>query len=203
VEVLAVNGCGARSTREVKVEVDATAPTVEITSPGTLQPVSIAIDVLGTATDSNLESYQLSIDGEALPPVVTVVENRPLGTLRIGELGAGIHTILLTAVDRAGNQISTSVEVDVVSPDIIASFGAEPSFVRDTAEISFRLKRDALVTLTIGPTVILQESRSAGDHTVVWEAAVADGEYVAHLLAEDVGQEEATSLVVDTTPLDQ
>lgn len=201
VEVVAVNGCGARSTREVKVEVDATAPTVEITSPGTLQPVSIAVDVLGTATDLNLESYRLSLDGDALPPVLTRVESARLGTVRIGELAPGIHTLRLVALDRARNESSTFVEVDVVSPDIIASFGAEPSFVRDTAKISFRLKRDALVTLTIGPTVILQETRSAGDHTIVWDAAVADGEYVAHLLAEDVGQEEASvSFVVDTTP---
>jgi subtilase family serine protease/flagellar hook assembly protein FlgD len=201
VEVVAVNGCGARSTREVKVEVDATAPTVEITSPGTLQPVSIAVDVLGTATDLNLESYRLSLDGDALPPVLTRVERARLGTVRIGELAPGIHTLRLVALDRAGNESSTFVEVDVVSPDIIASFGAEPSFVNDTSEISFRLKRDALVTLTIGPTVILQETRSAGDHTIVWDAAVADGEYVARLVAEDVGQEEATlSLVVDTAP---
>ncbi len=201
VEIVAVNGCGARSTREVEVEVDATRPEVAIESPTLLERVGIGVEVLGTATDSNLESYQLSIDGESLPPVRTRAENEPLGILRIGELSAGLHTILLTAVDRAGNESSTSVEVDVVSPDIIARFEAEPSFLRDGSELSFRLKRDAFVTLTLGPTVILQESRSAGDHSIVWDAAVADGEYLALLRAEDAGFEEARLiLVVDRTP---
>jgi hypothetical protein len=207
IEVRAVNGSGASSKREVEVEEDATAPPVAIESPSPLQPVSIAVEVLGTATDANLEFYRLEPPEGPLPEVATRVEHARLGTWRVGELTPGPQTLRLFAVDRAGNENSTSVVVDVVSPDLVARFGADPSVfspngdgVKDTTEISFRLKRESLVTLTIGSSVIFQETRAAGDHIYLWDGAVPDGDYIARLLAEDVVQEEAeVPLTVDRT----
>jgi subtilase family serine protease/flagellar hook assembly protein FlgD len=225
IEVVAVNGCGATSKAETRVEVDRTPPTVAIVEPGALAPVATAVEVRGTATDRNFDRYRLEF-GETEspsafepigPPVATPVPNGLLGVWKTGELREGIHTLRLAASDRAGNEDSVSVVVDVRAPDLIESVAAEPSVfspngdgVKDGVELRFRLKTDAVVTLRIlrpddteVAALLLGESRARGDHSVTWTGPAPDGMYRAHFSARDallpaVSEEASLALILDT-----
>ncbi|HLE70281.1 MAG TPA: Ig-like domain-containing protein, partial [Vicinamibacteria bacterium] len=227
VEVVAVSGCGASSRGEALVEVDTTPPEVAISSPTLLQPVSITVEVRGMAKDQKFLSYQLEFGEGASPPafnpigapVEHQVGKEKLGDWNVGELAEGLYTLRLTAEDRAGNERSTSVVVEVRSPDLVTRFTGEPltfspngDGVKDRTELSFLLKSDALVTLeirrpneTVVTTLLSGESLPSGTHSVSWDGSAPDGDYIAHLSAADpilpgVTEEARLALVVDTSP---
>ena len=209
VEVEAVNGCGGISTGSVIVEVDNTAPTVAITNLVDDQPISVAVEVIGTATDEHFDNYVLEFGEGAsplsftqvIPPgiVTRQVDNKLLGNWSVGDLEAGIYTLRLSAVDVVGSRATARVRLEVLTADFIERYVVDPALispngdtVKDQAEIELDLKAEARVTLTIlnsagAPVTTLIDGvvLPIGPHIATWDGLDAsDGDYVAFLRAE-------------------
>ena len=209
IEVEALNGCGGVSTDTIRVEVDNTPPTVAIDNLVDDQPVAIAVEIEGVATDEHFESYVLEHgEGaapltftEVMPPVTRRVRTSDtLGNWSLGGLTPGIHTLRLSAADVVGNRASTDVRVEVLVADFLDGYQAVPTIfspngddVQDESELSFGLEAEARVTLSIldgsdalVTTLIDGDVLPAGPHIAIWIGlGVADGDYVASLRAED------------------
>ena len=228
VEVEAVNGCGGMSTVSVVVEVDNTAPTVAITNLVDDQPISVAVEVIGTATDEHFDNYVLEFGEGAsplsftqlMPPVIVTrqVDNNLLGNWSVGDLDAGIYTLRLSAVDVVGNRALAPVRLEVLAAEFIERYVVDPALispngdsVKDQAEIELDLKAEARVTLTIlnsasTPVTTLIDGAvlPIGPHTAIWDGlGVADGDYVAVLRAEHptastLFEESEIAITVDT-----
>ncbi|MDE1868258.1 MAG: hypothetical protein KGI08_11200, partial [Thaumarchaeota archaeon] len=107
------------SSSSVNFTVDTTNPTASITSPADNSfSNSATVNLSGTASDTNLASVQISVDGGALQ----ATSGSPSSwTFSATGLGDGVHTFQVTATDSAGN-IGTSsvihVTVDTINPTI-------------------------------------------------------------------------------------
>ena len=226
VEVEAVNGCGGISTASVLVEIDNTAPTVAITNLIDDQPISVAVEVIGTATDEHFDNYVLEFGEGAsplsftsvMPPVMRKVIDRPLGNWSVGDLDAGVYTLRLSAVDVVGNRATAPVRLEVLAADFIERYVVDPALispnadtVKDQAEIELDLKAEARVTLTIlnsasAPMTTLIDGAvlPIGPHTAIWDGLdTPDGDYVAFLRAEHptastLFEESEIAITVDT-----
>jgi MYXO-CTERM domain-containing protein len=88
--------------------VDTTPPVAAIMSPANGQTVGTAFMVSVNATDVNLETVQLAIDGQA-------GESKAAGpyAFQVSGLAAGPHGITVTATDGAGYKVTSSVQVTV------------------------------------------------------------------------------------------
>ena len=228
VEVEAVNGCGALSTASVLVEIDNTVPTVEIANLVDDQPISVAVEVIGTATDEHFDNYVLEFGEGAsplsftqvMPPLIVTrqVDNRLLGNWSVGDLDAGIYTLRLSAVDVVGNRATAPVRLEVLAAEFIERYVVDPALispngdaVKDQVEIELDLKAEARVTLTIlssasAPVTTLIDGvvLPIGPHIATWDGlGVADGDYVAFLRAEHptastLFEEAEIAITVDT-----
>ena len=226
VEVEAVNGCGGISTASVLVEIDNTAPTVAITNLVDDQPISVAVEVIGTATDEHFDNYVLEFGegvsplsfAQVMPPVMRKVIDRPLGNWSVGDLDAGVYTLRLSAVDVVGNRATAPVRLEVLAADFIERYVVDPTLispnadtVKDQAEIELDLKVEARVTLTIfnsagAPVTTLIDGAvlPIGPHTAIWDGLdTPDGDYVAFLRAENptastLFEESEIAITVDT-----
>ena len=228
VEVEAVNGCGALSTASVLVEIDNTVPTVAIANLVDDQPISVAVEIIGTATDEHFDNYVLEFGEGASPLIFTPimppgivtrqVDNKLLGNWSVGDLAAGIYTLRLSAVDVVGNRATAPVRLQVLAAEFIERYAVDPALispngdaVKDQAEIELDLKAEARVTLTIlssasAPVTTLIDGvvLPIGPHTAIWDGlGVADGDYVAFLRAEHptastLFEEAEIAITVDT-----
>ncbi len=119
VQVVGLNG--AQGTASVSVTVDATAPTVAITSPTTnVWTTSSSVAVAFTASDatSGVRSVMLSVDGG------TAVNVTGMTSYTVTGLADGTHNITLTATDRAGNTAAATVVVKVDTTQAAVSITA-------------------------------------------------------------------------------
>lgn len=100
---------------------DRTAPQVGISAPTAGVTVSGKIDVIGSVSDQNLESYALAVRNDRAETVAasgTISQSAPLADDKLWSWDTtqatnGSYTIWLQARDAAGNERSTAVEVNV------------------------------------------------------------------------------------------
>ncbi len=102
--VTAVDKAGNAKSATVTFTVDNTAPTVSITSPAEGVTLSGMVTINFTATDANLDTAYLQIDGATYS-----VTGQTTYAWNSTSVGDGGHVIRITAVDKAGNIRSTSV----------------------------------------------------------------------------------------------
>lgn len=88
--------------------VDTTAPVATIMSPANGATVADSFMVAAEVSDANLEAVQLVIDGQA-------GETRAAApfAFQVSGLAVGPHTLVLTALDGAGQRTATSIQITV------------------------------------------------------------------------------------------
>lgn len=98
-----------------KFYVDRTVPTVEIDYPKEGDTVSGIVTVCGTVYDTNISKYSLHIEGHETPSVegTSNIEDGILGQIDTSAMECDSITIILEAVDKAGNTSSTHITVNV------------------------------------------------------------------------------------------
>jgi hypothetical protein len=97
---------GNQALNSVSVVVDNTAPQVSITAPAANANLRGTSTITWSASDANLLQVWLVIDGQARD--VTGTTSYAWNTDNAGD---GAHTIIVRALDRAGNQIEATVSV--------------------------------------------------------------------------------------------
>jgi len=103
---------GNAASSSVSVSIDNTAPAVTISAPASNANLRGTATISWTATDTNLETVSIAIDGEARDVSGTTSYSWDTHTV-----GDGTHTIQVKATDKAGNgrTVSVSVTTDNVS----------------------------------------------------------------------------------------
>ena len=103
---------GNAASSSVSVTIDNTAPAVTISAPASNANLRGTATISWTATDTNLDTVSIAIDGEARDLSGTTSYSWDTHTV-----GDGTHTIQVKATDKAGNArtVSVSVTTDNVS----------------------------------------------------------------------------------------
>src|SRR5207245_8334267 len=97
---------GNAASSSVSVTIDNTAPAVTISAPASNANLRGTTTISWTATDTNLDTVSVVIDGEARDASGTTSYSWDTHTV-----GDGTHTIQVRATDKAGNTRSVSVTV--------------------------------------------------------------------------------------------
>src|SRR5437899_1376158 len=95
---------GNSASSSLSVTVDNTAPAVTISAPSANANLRDTTTISWTATDANLDTVSIAIDGETR--VVTGTTSYTWNTHTVGD---GTHTIEVRATDKAGNERAVSV----------------------------------------------------------------------------------------------
>ncbi len=177
------------------VTVDSTLPTAQITSPTENAVLLNSVPVLGTATDTNLDSYRVEHGpaGGAGPWTLLVSSSYPVagGTLATWMTNDATNNILLqnggyvlrlTTTDRAGNISITAVPVsldNLILSNIGASSHTLNTLNSEISAVSFTTNMPGSVTLKIVPeiqgptgTPVYQASQNfatAGTYSFNWD----------------------------------
>lgn len=196
IQVTATDACGNRRQFTRFVEVDNTPPSAGIVFPEAGSPLSLIVEVQGTATDTHFSGYSLAYGAGAEPQTWSPVGggSNPVG--RPAVLAAwntfglqGEYTLRLLATDAAGNRSEQRLLLTLTGPpDLIASLEAvEPLFSpngdgrRDSTAVRFGLQQPAVASLRIVQDgEVLRELLAgapleAGPHTVTWDGRAAGG----------------------------
>jgi len=140
VKVVATDTAGNTGQNQVTVTTDNTKPRAEITAP---PPNTIVtggtLTVTGTATDANLDFWEVTVDGGTTgvsnPTGTGTVVNSIIDTTLYNE---GNHTIKLAVFDKAGNEGDATVTfiIDKTGPLIDITAPIEDAFVKAIVAIT-------------------------------------------------------------------
>jgi len=165
--------------------VDVTMPTAQITAPGPASEIFNDAAVTGTASDANLQSFQLAHGAGTSPSVWTTfvtsfvdVTGGPLGTWETRPLADGLYSLRLLVTDLGGN--ISSLVIPVTIDNMITAVSASPAAIDpllgQSSLIGYALSRPAEVTIRVydAPTKTLARmllsaaARSAGPQSEPW-----------------------------------
>ncbi len=130
---------------QAAITIDNTPPVVAIATPAAGAYVTGPMNVIGTAADANLVSYQLAVASSA-PGAAQLFSPVGSGTAPVtaGALASwtalppdGPATLQLTAVDKAGNQASTQVQVNVHTHPPAAPQGVAAQVSQQSVHLSW------------------------------------------------------------------
>lgn len=202
---------------------DDTVPEIELISPPSNAPLGGALDpheVTGRVVDENLASWRLEVGEGAAPeawlPLVNSTEpvDGLLLSWDVSAMPDGLHTLRLSAVDRAGNEtlLARPVAIDNTAPEVSISEPQEGAWVTAPSQI-LGTAVDAYLTayeLAVAPggggafSTLAEGSESVvGGVLGEWSALPSDGAYELRLTAADASGNEASTVVtlmVDTVP---
>jgi subtilase family serine protease/flagellar hook assembly protein FlgD len=225
-QVSAFDRCGNEATATIAARVDVTSPLARIDAPAGGTRVGGLALVTGEVSDEGgLERYELSIGAGAAPVSfrVAVSSYLPasgfLGAVPMDGLPDGIYTVRLWAVDLAGNEATTAVQIEVARKQLINTFAVSPALVSpngdgilDGATATFQLLGDAAVTLDVvdGAGQVVRTLLSSGPAlagetqlALAWQALGAiplDGDYRIRLRAispAGIDESELAPLAID------
>ena len=119
--LFAKDKAGLSGEAKVKVTVDNTAPETTITSPRDGDYVRAGVEIRGTASDQNLDQYNLEVsEGECVTASKWVALRTATASVRNGLISQwlalppdGNYCLRLTAVDKVGNRSEARVNVKV------------------------------------------------------------------------------------------
>ncbi len=108
---------GNAATTSVTFRVDTVDPTVSVTAPANgyySASTIVTVDWTGSDSGSGIAGYQYRIDGQGWTAIAGIT------TYSFSALSQGDHTVDVRSVDRAGNDLETSVtfNVDTVTPNV-------------------------------------------------------------------------------------
>ncbi|MBN2493512.1 MAG: PD40 domain-containing protein, partial [Deltaproteobacteria bacterium] len=224
VEIRAEDDCGNVASASIEVVVDDTPPAIAIAHPQPGEPLSVVVEVLGTAQDERFLRYSLSLEGAADPFQIGTqpVQDGPLGVWNTYGL-SGPQTLVLEAEDSVGNVSTEQVTVEVVPIEVmISSLEVQPATISpngdgeaDVAELAFTIAAACELALEIrdgaGQTVSAESlgATDPGEHSLTWSGLgqtglpYPDGPYRVVLRASlaslpDIVQEESLGVAIDT-----
>jgi RHS repeat-associated protein len=191
VSIVATDAVGNVSTQAINVNVDTTAPALNVTTP-TNDAVTnqTVVSVAGTLN----EAATLLLNGTP----VTVAGD--LGFNATASLIEGANILALTATDAAGNPtvVVRTVTLDTVTPAITVTAPAGGLLVNNPA-VTFAGSVSEPVTLTVNGQVITVDAQGAFDEAVT----LAEGATAVAIIATDAAGNAATQTVnitVDSLP---
>jgi hypothetical protein len=190
---------GNTRTVEIRVFVDNTAPIGEIRSPLNSTYVRGNVDITLYGYDANLTDISLRVDGgSALQTWNTSgTHDRLWDTTTATD---GLHTITLTIYDKAGNQLTTSVKVNVDNtPPTVSIVSPQPNATASgTVTISYTANDASTFSLVLfidnAQTIIYPQQ------TYQWDTTkVVDGNHIIRIVATDlVGNTKEQTITVNT-----
>jgi hypothetical protein len=160
-DVVSVDAAGNQSSNAVSgwLTVDNTDPDVSISSPlNNSYSSSSGVNLSGTASDTNLSTVQISVNGGAYVPVVGTTN----WTYSATGLSDGINTFAVRATDSAGNVATTSVlnvTVDTSGPTVALTYNKTSPFNAGVVRITATYT-DASASLVGTPTISINQPGS-------------------------------------------
>ncbi|MFM8311728.1 MAG: IPT/TIG domain-containing protein, partial [Ilumatobacteraceae bacterium] len=189
----------------VTFTVDVTAPSVNVTSPTSPTRLTSA-SVAFTATDggSGIATVECSLDGGTFTVCTSPAS--------LSGLGAGSHTLVVRATDRAGNTSTGSATwtIDLTAPVVTLLAPADGSSTSNTSPAIIGTTTDSgTVTITIhegtdtSGIVVDTLSPAASDGAFLVDASLAEGTYTAVATQNDTvgntGTSNSVTFTVDET----
>ena len=181
-ELTAVDGSASVVTTATAT-LDTTLPTATITSPASSQTLSNVyqngltnINVVGTASDTNVDHWQLDNVGFATIATGTAnVTNATLGTWATLPVNNGSYTLKLQVWDKAGNTKTLSIPETLgnfkASENVTEFNGSAGGLVTYTSTVPFTLTETVYIKNSAGQTVktlVSGVSRPAATYTDSW-----------------------------------
>ncbi len=180
--------------------IDATAPTVSITSPANGASVSGAINITVNASDNlAVTSVSLSIDGGG-----TISSNNTApftNSWNSATVANGSHTLKVTASDAAGNKATSTVQTTV--NNVVAGDITSPTINYISPSNQASLTGTVLVTISASDNVAVSSVSISIDDVVVststsysWNTAnSAAGGHTLKAIAKDAAGNQGTSSI--------
>lgn len=120
IKVEATDPASNTGSKTMTVEVDNTPPSVSILSPINGSDIEGAVDVTGTATDANIDTISLKIDGAEVSSTLPYSWNT-------SSYSNGSHIVELTASDKLGNTATTKITVNILTTVTVPTTTAAPT----------------------------------------------------------------------------
>ena len=205
---------GNENADSVRVVIDASLPEVQISHPSNEQLVSEAIQIVGTASDTNFNAYQLefrSVDGGGWQPIARSTQPKQEGVLGKWEPPEvdGEYEIRLTARDQLEqtSEVSVRVIVDRLLPQAEILSPTENQQlpqsieIRGTADdrnfkeyiIEYRVGESPDVWQPLSKTGFLKPVNRS--FLAEWSVPNLSGEYTLRLRVEDKADHQSVDLV--------
>ena len=180
--------------------VDATAPTVSITSPANGAAVSGAVNVTVNASDNlAVTSVSLSIDGGS---AVSSNNTAPFtNSWNSAAVANGTHTLKVTASDAAGNQATSTIQVNV--NNVVVGDITSPTVNYITPSNQASLTGTVTVSISASDNVGVSSVSISIDDVVVststsysWNTANSSaGGHILKAIAKDAAGNQGTSSI--------
>jgi|GEM_PF-1227674 len=223
--IAATDKAGNRVRQEIQLVIDSTPPVVRIDDLVAGSFVSGSLEVNGAATDDHLKSYTLQLvdtggNSTGLSQGESAVEGT-LGAWVSTEIADGEYRLALVAVDFAGHEASTAVEividntspeVSVIQPQGGGYLTTEAGFTGTVADSHLKQYELAIAAGSVGdsddPRFQIQSvgvGNISGGFLGEWGSQPQDGPYTLKLSAVDKAGNRNRVLVpfeLDTTPPD-
>jgi large repetitive protein len=207
--VTGVDKAGNIGSAASKLNVDNTPPRAEISSPAANTFVGGSLPVVGTASDSNIESWKLEIGsgiGAAVESLTVIaqgtsaVDNAKLSTL-IGLPPDGPATLRLTVVDRAGNESVANLPLQIDATPPVAPVLAGAREQRNNVRLTWTATNDPsrITGYNLFRNGVKLNAQVIADFTYL-DLALGDGSYSYAVTAlAKSGLESAKSNTFETT----
>jgi flagellar hook assembly protein FlgD len=181
-ELLATVG-SANASATATTTLDNTLPVATITTPASGATLSNVyqsgvtdVDVVGTASDTNISTWQVDDGPTVLGTGTSSITAARLATWATVASANGSYTLRLQVWDKAGNYKSTSIPVTVanfiVSQNVLEFNGAGGSTVIYTSVLPFTLTETLFIKNEAGQTVrtlVNASLRNAGSFNDTWD----------------------------------
>ncbi len=180
--------------------IDATAPTVSITSPANGSTVSGAINIAVNASDNvAVTSVSLSIDGGG---AVSSNSTAPFtNTWNSATVANGTHTLIVTASDAAGNKATSTIQVtvnnvvvgDITSPIVNYITPSDQASLTGTVTVSVNATDNVAVSSV---SISIDDVVVSTSTSYSWNTAnSAAGGHTLKAIAKDAAGNQGTSSI--------
>ena len=192
---------GNIQTSEITVTVDNTLPVGEISSPlnSTTHIIRSIDDIVFYGYDTNLVNMRLYIDGISVPQTwnTSGTHDHPWDTSTVSD---GLHTITLTVYDKAGNQFTTSIKVNVDNTPPTVSIASPQNGTTVSGTVTINFTANDANTLSWVLFIDNAQITIYPQRTYQWDTTkVVDGNHTIRIVATDIaGNSNEQTITVKT-----
>lgn len=192
------DSCGNVVTKRLFVEIDATAPTINVAYPQTTSVLAMIIEVQGTVLDEHPQSYAVDFGSGSVPDswvrlaasVGDAPSTRVLGMWNTFGL-EGAHVIRVVAIDAVANERVVMVPINLaVRTNLISDLQAQPPLFSPNGDgrveataVRFAVEQNVVANLVVlnsggivRRTLLNEQSFQRGPRVQPWDGNDDDGE---------------------------